>query len=69
VPRSSVLPLVPTSLGVVPAGAAVALPAGKANWVVSAGGLTTPDADNHRDWVRLGYYVFTLTNRWNCNQP
>jgi hypothetical protein len=60
------------SLGVVPAGAAVALPAGKANWVVAVGGLTTPNVNNYRNWVRLGYYVFNTdgtarTNWWSWN--
>ncbi|MFC4006223.1 hypothetical protein ACFOY2_03245 [Nonomuraea purpurea] len=44
----------------------------KANWVVSVGGLDTAAANNYRNWVRLGYYVFAgdgsvVTNYWTWN--
>ncbi|MER5464768.1 hypothetical protein ABT010_29615 [Streptomyces sp. NPDC002668] len=53
--------------------AAVALPGGKANWVVSVGRMDLPTANNYRNWVRLGYYVFktdgtVVTTYWNWNQ-
>ncbi|MEV4352632.1 hypothetical protein AB0J83_49915 [Actinoplanes sp. NPDC049596] len=48
-----------------------ALPGGKANWVVSVGGLT--NNNDPRNWVRLGYYVFhddgtAETNYWTWNE-
>lgn len=51
----------------------VSLPGGKANWVVSVGGLNTVQANNYRNWVRIGYYVFDTdgtarTNFWTWNQ-
>ncbi|MFF3458945.1 hypothetical protein ACFYXH_32435 [Streptomyces sp. NPDC002730] len=53
--------------------AAVALPGGKANWVVSVGRMDLPTANNYRNWVRLGYYTFktdgtVVTSYWNWNQ-
>ncbi|NEY31099.1 hypothetical protein GTU99_02575 [Streptomyces sp. PRKS01-65] len=53
--------------------AAQALPGGKANWVVSVGGLDIPSNNNYRNWVRLGYYVFkpdgtVTTDFWTWNQ-
>ncbi|MFD5426572.1 hypothetical protein [Streptomyces sp. NPDC127084] len=56
-----------------PAQAAPARPGGKANWVVSVGGLNTAAANNYRNWVRLGYYVFAgdgtvTTTHWNWAQ-
>lgn len=38
--------------------AATELPGGKANWVVSVGGLEIPENNNYRNWVRLGHYTF-----------
>lgn len=38
--------------------AATELPGGKANWVVSVGGLGIPENNNYRNWVRLGHYTF-----------
>ncbi|GIF09747.1 hypothetical protein Asi03nite_72850 [Actinoplanes siamensis] len=48
-----------------------ALPGGKANWVVSVGGLN--NNYDPRNWVRLGYYVFNAdgtaeTNFWSWNE-
>ncbi|MFG3495041.1 hypothetical protein [Streptomyces sp. NPDC047928] len=56
-----------------PAQAVVAPPGGKTNWVVSVGGLNTPDRNSYRNWVRLGYYVFgtdgtVTTTYWAWNQ-
>ncbi|MGW7364907.1 hypothetical protein ACWGI8_16110 [Streptomyces sp. NPDC054841] len=64
------------SMLVLPAGAAQAapaLPGGKANWVVSVGGLDLPSKTSFHNWVRLGYYVFKTdgtveTNYWNWSQ-
>src|SRR5689334_24388308 len=61
----------PSAARAAPAAAPPALPGGKANWVVSVGGL-----DDDRDpanWVRLGYYVFApdgtvVTNFWNWTE-
>ncbi|MEU4191432.1 hypothetical protein AB0E69_06015 [Kribbella sp. NPDC026611] len=36
----------------------VALPGGKANWVVAVGGLQTAAINRYSNWVRLGSYVF-----------
>ncbi|MCK8676116.1 hypothetical protein [Streptomyces lichenis] len=56
-----------------PAGAAAALPGGKAHWVVAVGGLDTSAKTNFRNWVRIGYYTFApdstvTTSFWNWNQ-
>ncbi len=63
------------SLLVAPAAARAAstLPGGKANWVVSVGGLDIPGNNNYRNWVRLGYYTFqengtVTTDFWTWNQ-
>ncbi|MER6807200.1 MULTISPECIES: hypothetical protein [Streptomyces] len=53
--------------------AATELPGGKANWVVSVGGLEIPENNNYRNWVRLGYYTFqaggtVTTDFWTWNQ-
>jgi hypothetical protein len=58
---------------VAPAQGAVALPGGKANWVVAVGGLNTEKVNDYRDWVRLGYYVFAddgtvQHNLWTWNR-
>jgi hypothetical protein len=58
---------------VAPAQGAVALPGGKANWVVAVGGLNLARANDFRDWVRLGYYVFATDgtvehNYWSWNR-
>jgi hypothetical protein len=49
------------------------LPGGKANWVVSVGGLNTAAANNFANWTRLGWYIFSTdgtvrTNWWSWNQ-
>jgi hypothetical protein len=51
---------------------AASLPGGKANWVVSVGGLTSGTA--YTNWVRLGYYQFStdgtvVHNWWHWSQP
>lgn len=62
------------TLGAATAGASPQqLPAGKANWVVSVGGLNTAAVNNYRNWVRLGYYTFdpagtVTTTYWNWSQ-
>jgi hypothetical protein len=57
------------ALCLTPGASAVTLPGGKPNWVVSVGGLNTPDVNNNGNWVRLGYYTFSAdgavtTNYW-----
>jgi hypothetical protein len=67
------------SAGTARAESEVVPPAGKANWVVSVGGLSNwsqeqEDRDEHyRNWVRLGTYVFekdgtVITDFWNFQQ-
>lgn len=65
----------PTATDPTAAAAAVAIdpPGGKANWVVAVGSLNTVAANNYRNWVRLGYYVFDTDgtvahNYWTWNQ-
>jgi hypothetical protein len=73
---SWVVLILATVLGVgvvAPAQGAVALPDGKANWVVAVGGLNLKGANEYRDWVRLGYYAFTTDgtvehNYWSWNR-
>ncbi|MFI9582107.1 hypothetical protein ACIHCQ_09725 [Streptomyces sp. NPDC052236] len=53
--------------------AEVDLPGGKANWVVSVGGLNTAAVNNYRNWARLGYYTFksdgtATSSHWSWNQ-
>jgi hypothetical protein len=45
------------------------LPGGKANWVVSVGGLHDAADNNYANWTRLGWYIFAAdgtvrTNYW-----
>lgn len=44
------------------------LPGGKANWVVSVGGLNTAAVNNYANWTRLGWYIFgtdgTVRTSW-----
>jgi hypothetical protein len=49
------------------------LPGGKANWVVSVGGLNNSAVNNYANWTRLGWYIFAAdgtvrTNYWTWNQ-
>src|SRR2546421_496052 len=62
------------TLGTGAARATQPLPAGKANWVVSVGGLNTAAANSYRNWVRLGDYTLdpartVPTSPWNRAQP
>jgi hypothetical protein len=56
--RALFLALLALSASAVPATAAVELPGGKANFVVSTGNLT---AGTRTNWVRLGTYAFNAT--------
>lgn len=49
------------------------LPGGKANWVVSVGGLNDASVNNYANWTRLGWYIFAAdgtvrTSYWSWNQ-
>ncbi|MEV8372589.1 hypothetical protein AB0P21_07610 [Kribbella sp. NPDC056861] len=49
------------------------LPGGKANWVVSVGGLNNSSVNNYANWTRLGWYIFATdgtvrTSWWSWNQ-
>jgi hypothetical protein len=51
----------------------VELPGGKANWVVSVGGLHDAADNNYANWTRLGWYIFAAdgtvrTNYWSWNE-
>ncbi len=72
-----VLGLVASILVPLPATPAVTavteLPGGKANWVVSVGGLNNSSANNYANWTRLGWYIFATdgtvrTSWWSWNQ-
>ncbi|MFD3454750.1 hypothetical protein ACFWVC_21550 [Streptomyces sp. NPDC058691] len=57
----------------IPAKEVTPLPGGKANWVVSVGYMDLASRNDHRNWVRLGYYVFrtngTVTSsHWTWHQ-